>query len=81
MKHPSQPKKSNALDVDIRNGTWNLSGTANWITGNSSLEHIITADISTFDQGAVPFSVDGTHFSIQATTTSVSPAVSFNNFS
>lgn len=73
MKHPSQMKKSNAVDIDIRNGTWQLSGTGDWISGN--LEAIVTADIATFDQGSVPFSVDGTHFSLQATTSSATKAV------
>lgn len=73
MKAPSSLKKANAIDVDIRNGTWEITGTGDWITGD--LAHIVTADQSTYDQGSVPFSADGTHFSIQASTVSASKAV------
>ena len=72
MSRPAHNKIAHAIDVDISNGTWNIYATSDWING--TLTQTNTATQATYDQGWVPFSSQGTHFSMEATTTSATAA-------
>jgi hypothetical protein len=73
MQHPSHIKKAQAIDVDVDNGSWSIYATENWING--TLVGVANAiGQATFDQGFVPWSAEGTHFTMEATTSSASAA-------
>lgn len=72
MSRPAHNKIAHAIDVDISNGTWDIYATSDWING--TLTQTNTATQATYDQGWVPFSSQGTHFSMEATTTSATAA-------
>jgi len=75
MKRPAHNKLAGAIDVDIADGTWNIYATSDWING--TLTQTNTATQATYDQGWIPFSSQGTHFSVEATT--ASPAMGAGN--
>jgi hypothetical protein len=72
MRHPAHNKIAQAIDVDISNGTWNIYATSDWI--NDTFTQTNAAAQATYDQGWIPFSSQGTHFSMKATTTSATAA-------
>lgn len=71
IKRPGNKKKSIGIDADVT-GTWTMSATPDWIDGTQ----IQVAQIgeATYDQGWLGFTSEGTHFSLQAVSTSASDA-------
>ena len=73
MERAAHIKKAQAIDVDVDGGVWNIYATENWVNG--SLVQVANAIAqATYDQGFVPWSAEGTHFTMEATTTSASAA-------
>ena len=75
MKEPGSIKLAKNFDCDIT-GTWTIAGTGDWITASpGNLNTILTNQNGpTFDQGFIPFSAQGTHFTLQFTSTDSSAA-------
>lgn len=63
QERPGTWKKGKALDC-VCNGTWTIKVGMDWIAG--TLTTVDVATKATYDQGSVPFSQDGTHFSLYA---------------
>lgn len=66
QERPGHWKKAKAIDFVI-SGTWTVKAGMDWISGTLTL--VDTASKASYDQGAVPFTSDGTHFSLYAEST------------
>lgn len=73
-KRPGDNKQLIAFDLDVSGVTakWNVSVSTDWIDGTFTQEASIGQ--ATFDQGWLECTMQGTHFSMQVTTTDASAA-------
>ena len=66
MKHAGHNKFAVGIDCDV-NGSWDVKCSPDWING--TLEDVQNVSKATFDQNWIPYSDQGTHFTMQAQTT------------
>jgi hypothetical protein len=72
LRTPATKKKAQTVDVAVT-GAWAVAVGMDWVSG--ILDTVYTASQSSFDQGVVPLSGEGTHLRLRAQTTGAEAAV------